>query len=406
MKNILILSQYFFPEVGAPQTRYMELAKRFVDKGYKVTVLTAMPNYPNMEIISQYKGKLYVKENTQNFEIHRSYIFVRKTTSLKFRLVNYFSFVISSFITGIFKIKKQDAIICESPPLFLGITAIVLKKFLGAKLIMNIADLWPEQAEKLGLITNKFILRITYKLEKFIYSHSDLITGQTMGIVNNIKLRNPHSVVYWLRNGIDINNYYDFRIKPEAIEPLNKNDFILIYAGIIGYAQGLDTILHSAYELKDYKDIKFLLVGSGPEKERLLMLKSELGLNNLFFKEPIPKNEIPGLVSLAAAGIIPLKKMPFFQGAIPSKIFDILGSKKPILLGVEGEAYKLFIEQGDCGLFYEPENSNDLSTKILHLYKDQSLRLKLGEKGYEFVNKFFNWDNIADELIDEFQRQL
>jgi glycosyltransferase involved in cell wall biosynthesis len=365
-----------------------------------------MPNYPNMEILSQYKGKLYVKENTHNLEIHRSYIFVRKTTSLKFRLVNYFSFVISSFITGIFKIKKQDAIICESPPLFLGITAIALKKFLRAKLIMNIADLWPEQAEKLGLVTNKFILRITYKLEKFIYNHSDLITGQTMGIVNNIKQRNPHSVVYWLRNGIDINNYHEFRIRPEAIEPLNKNDFILIYAGIIGYAQGLDTIVHSAYQLKAHQDIKFLLVGSGPEKDRLIRMKDDLKLDNLFFKEPVPKHEIPGLVSFAGAGIVPLKKMPFFQGAIPSKIFDILGSKKPLLLGVEGEAYNLFIEKGNCGLFFEPENSEDLSKKILQLYFDKQLGCQLGENGFEFVSKFFNWDNIADELLATLERNL
>lgn len=406
MKKVLILSQYFYPEVGAPQTRYSELSKRFIKKGYKVTVLTAMPNYPNMEIPSEYKGKLYLKENVNNLEIHRSYIFVRKTTSLKFRLVNYFSFVFSSLITGIFKIENQHIIICESPPLFLGITAILLKKFLRAKLVMNIADLWPEQAERLGLVTSKFILGITYKLERFIYNHSDLITGQTMGIVDNIKQRNPHKNVYWLRNGIDVKNYYNFQIRPEAIEPAVRSDFILIYAGIIGYAQGLDTILNSAHRLREYKDIKFLLVGSGPEKERLIKMKNDLKLENLFFKEPVSKNEIPGLVSLASAGIVPLKRMPFFQGAIPSKIFDILGSRKPLLLGVEGEAYRLFIDQGNCGLFFEPENSDDLSEKILKLYSDHSLRKELGENGYEFVNKFFNWDNISDELIREIDTRL
>lgn len=406
MKKILILSQYFYPEVGAPQTRYMELTKRFCAKGYDITVLTGMPNYPKMEILSEYKGKFYLHENIENSDVHRCYIFARNNPSLKLRLLNYFSFVISSLVTGIFKIKKQDVIICESPPLFLGISAFILKKFLRAKLVMNIADLWPEQAEKLGLVTNKFILSITYKLEKFIYYHSDLITGQTTGIVNNIKERFPDRKVYWLKNGVDVKYYHDLNINPKIIEPCDKSDFILIYAGIIGYAQGLDTLLNCAARLKEYDDIKFLLVGSGPEKSRLIKLKDELNLKNLFFKDPIPKNEIPGLISLTSCGIVPLKKMPFFQGAIPSKIFDILGSRKPILLGVEGEAYELFIKKGNCGLFFEPENPADLSDKILHLYKNKELIKEFGENGYNFVNTYFNWDNISDELLAEFDNNL
>ena len=406
MTKILILSQYFYPEVGAPQTRYTELAKRFCSRGHSVTVLTAMPNYPRMEILPEYRRKFYTREIIDNIIIHRSYIFVRNNPSLKLRLLNYFSFVFSSIITGILKVEKQDIIICESPPLFLGISAIILKKFLGAKLVMNIADLWPEQAEQLGLVTNKFILRITYKLEKFIYYHSELITGQTNGIVNNIKERFPHLKTHWLRNGIDVNNYSGFKVKPDLIRPFEKSDFILVYAGIIGYAQGLDTILKSAAELKEYHDIKFLLVGSGPEKFRLMTLKDDLELKNLSFKEPIPKDEIPGLVSMTSAGIVPLKNMPFFHGAIPSKIFDILGSSKPVLLGVKGEAYELFITQGNCGLFFEPENYIDLSKKILQLYNDRALLKALGENGYIFVDTNFNWDKISDELLIQFDKTI
>ena len=401
MKRILILTQYFYPEVGAPQTRYMELCKRFVNMGYKVTVLTAMPNYPRMEISPGYRRKFYLKENHSGIEINRSYIFVKNTPSLKFRLLNYFSFVFTSLLTGILKIKRQDLIICESPPLFLGITALILKKFLKARLVMNIADLWPEQAEKLGLVTNKFILKITYGLEKFIYRHSDLVSGQTMGIVNNIEGRFPGKKVHWLKNGIDVSYYQNFGADLEYIKPFEETDFILIYAGIIGYAQGLDTILLCANELKTNTHIKFLMVGSGPEKERLKKLKEDLDLNNLNFIDPVPKREIPGLVSLCSAGIVPLKRMPFFQGAIPSKIFDILGSKKPILLGVEGEAYDLFIREGNCGLFFEPENYKDLSAKILQLFSNPELGQSLGENGYKFVNEFFNWQKISEEFIGE-----
>ena len=399
MKNILIITQYFYPEVGAPQTRYMELCKRFLQMGYKITVLTAMPNYPKMEIHPDYKGRFYIKENFKNIDIHRSYIFVKNTTSLKFRLLNYFSFVFTSLITGILKIRKQELIICESPPLFLGITAIILKRFLRANLVMNIADLWPEQAEKLGLVTNKTILNITYKLEKFIYKHSDLVSGQTVGIIDSIRGRYNNVKTYWLRNGIDVRNYQDLKVNPDLIKPFNTSDFILIYAGIIGYAQGLDTILLCANELRSYSDIKFLLVGSGPEKERLINLKKKLDLKNLIFIDPVPKSQIPELVSQTGAGIVPLKNMPFFHGAIPSKIFDILGSKKPLLLGVEGEAYDLFIKEGNCGLFFEPENHKELGQRIIELYNNPDARQNLGENGYKFVSEFFNWDKIAEEFI-------
>ncbi len=399
MKRILIITQYFYPEVGAPQTRYMELCKRYIHMGFEVAVLTAMPNYPKMEILPNYKGRFYIRENYNGIDIHRSYIFVRNTTSLKFRLLNYFSFVFTSLITGILKIRKQDLIICESPPLFLGITAIILKKLLKAKLVMNIADLWPEQAEKLGLVTNKTILRITYKLEEFIYKHSNLVSGQTIGIVDSIRERYNKIETYWLRNGIDVRNYQNPEVNPDIIKPFNESDFILVYAGIIGYAQGLDTILLCANELRNYSDIKFLLVGSGPEKQRLINLKNKMDLENLIFIDPVPKSQIPGLVSQTAAGIVPLKNMPFFHGAIPSKIFDILGSKKPLLLGVQGEAYDLFIKKGNCGLFFEPENYKDLAQRIIELYNNPDVRQTLGENGYKYVYEFFNWDKIAEEFI-------
>ena len=135
------------------------------------------------------------------------------------------------------------------------------------------------------------------------------------------------------------------------------------------------------------------------KKRRLINLKKKLDLKNLIFIDPVPKSQIPELVSQTGAGIVPLKNMPFFHGAIPSKIFDILGSKKPLLLGVEGEAYDLFIKEGNCGLFFEPENHKELGQRIIELYKNPDARQNLGENGYKFVSEFFNWDKIAEEFI-------
>lgn len=397
--NILFLTQYFPPEVGAPQNRLYELAIRLQNKGAKVTILTAMPNYPEMVLMDKYKGKFYCVENLNSLTVHRAYIFVKKSRSLFLRLLNYFSFVITSIIVGIFKTEKQDYLFCESPPLFLGISALLLTKIKKAKLIFNVSDLWPESAEKLGLISNKFLLNLATKLEEYLYENSHMITGQTKGIIKNISTRFPTKTFYWLKNGIDIKLFENINSNQWRIEKgFSNDDFLVLYAGIIGYAQGLDTLLYSANVLRYLSNIKFIILGDGPEKERLKNLSYDLKLKNVLFLDPQPKENMPFITTSINTSVIPLKKIDLFKGAIPSKIFEILASKKPILLGVNGEAKDLFINEGKCGLSFTPENAEDLEKKILELYNSPSLAKILGLNGYNYVSKNFNYDTIAEEF--------
>ncbi len=403
--KLLILTQYFPPEIGAPQNRLFELAVRLQKKGIDVSVLTAMPNYPQMKIHKNYKGKCYCKEMLNNLEIHRAWIYVSQSKAVISRLLNYFSFVISAFFVGLFKIKKQDVLMVESPPLFLGITAYLLAKFKGAKMIFNVSDLWPESAEKLEIISNKTLLSMATKLEEFCYRKAALVSGQTQGIVKNISSRFPEKKVYWLKNGVDI-NFYDVNktIEENAWRKehnYSSEDFILFYGGIIGHAQGLDVILNAAKELENYENIKFVLLGNGPEKERLLKLKAELGLNNLQFFDAVPKSQMQKIIMDTNASIIPLKRLDLFKGAIPSKIFENLALKNPIILGVEGEAEELFIQQGKCGVSFTPEDSKDLAKQILHLYDNPNLVKELGENGLVYVSENFNRDKIAEDFFKQ-----
>lgn len=403
--KLLILTQYFPPEIGAPQNRLFELAVRLQKKGIDVSVLTAIPNYPQMKIHENYKGKCYCKEMLNNLEIHRAWIYVSQSKAVISRLLNYFSFVISAFFVGLFKIKKQDVLMVESPPLFLGITAYLLAKLKGAKMVFNVSDLWPESAEKLEIISNKTLLSMATKLEEFCYRKAALISGQTQGIVKNISGRFPNKKVYWLKNGVDI-NFYDVNktIEENAWRKehnYSSGDFILFYGGIIGHAQGLDVILNAAKELENYENIKFVLLGNGPEKERLLKLKAELGLNNLQFFDAVPKSQMQKIIMDTNASIIPLKRLDLFKGAIPSKIFENLALKKPIILGVEGEAEELFIQQGKCGVSFTPEDSKDLAKQILHLYNNPNLVKELGENGLAYVSENFNRDKIAEDFFKQ-----
>lgn len=214
--------------------------------------------------------------------------------------------------------------------------------------------------------------------------------------------------VYWLKNGVDINLYNtEKQVEKDRWRRENnyeENDFLLFYGGIIGYAQGLDIILNAAKRLEDYKKIKFVLLGNGPEKERLLAMKAELGLVNLKFYDAVPKSQMLEIIGDMNASIIPLRKLDLFKGAIPSKIFENLAMKKPIILGVEGEAKELFIEEGRCGVAFEPENVEDLCEKILTLYNNPVLASSLGENGLRYVSENFNRDEIAREFYDKLRQ--
>ncbi len=402
--KLLILTQYFPPEVGAPQNRLFELAVLLQKEGVDITVLTAMPNYPSMEIHKEFVGKKYTFEEMGGLKVHRSSIYVSKSKSIVKRLQNYFSFVWSSYWVGKKKLEKEyDYIFCESPPLFLGISAYLLCKNKNAKLIFNVSDLWPESAEKLGLVTNKFFLKLATILEEFLYKKSVLITGQTQGIVENISGRFPNKKVYWLPNGVDLSLF-----NPDAINAnwrkengFSENDLLLLYAGIIGYAQGLDIILKAAEKTKSNAEVKYLLLGSGPEKERLMELKSNMDLENVFFLDLVPKSEMPNIVKAVDVALVPLKKLDLFLGAIPSKIFENLAMKKTLLLGVDGEARELFINQGKAGLYFEPENEEELVNKINQLNNNRNELILFGENGRNYVQEFFNRNKIAKEFTNE-----
>jgi glycosyltransferase involved in cell wall biosynthesis len=407
--KILILTQYFPPETGAPQNRLFELSVRLQMKGADITVLTAMPNYPQMEIHAAYRGKKYCYETMSGLKVHRARIYVTKSRSILPRLLNYFSFVWTSWFAAR-KIKGDfDYIFCESPPLFLGITAWMLKRKKHAKLIFNVSDLWPESAERLGLVTNKLFLRLATKLEEFLYRHSELITGQTQGIVKNIQQRFPDKTLYWLPNGVDMELY-----KPEEstrsenwrnTNGFGADDFILLYAGIIGHSQGLEVVLKAADKLRDIKKIHFVILGSGPEKEMLIKLSESLRLTNVFFADAVGKGGMPAIIASCNAALIPLKKLDLFKGAIPSKIFENLAMKKPILLGVEGEAKELFIDEGKAGLAFIPEDADDLARKVCELESDRESLQRMGENGYDFVKRRFTRDLIASEFWSFLQKQ-
>jgi len=401
--KLLILTQYYPPETGAAQNRLHELAKRLSKKGIDVNVLAAMPNYPQMRIFEGYRKKSHVKESIDDITVMRSWIYVKNSKSIFHRLINYFSFVISSFFTGWFRLGKYDYVLCESPPLFLGISAYLLSRLKRAKLIFNVSDLWPESAEKLGLIKSKFLLGMSTRLEECLYKRSALIVGQTQGIVSNISGRFPQKHVYWLPNGAEL-KYYDPNSYDKGWREQNgfrNDDFLVFYGGIFGHAQGLEVIINAADHLRDHRKIKFVIMGNGPLKDEITLMKKEKNLHNVSLFDTVPKSKMPNVLLEIDVSVVPLKKLELFKGAIPSKIFESLAMMKPILLGVEGEAKELFIDEGECGLAYEPENDAELAEKVLLLANEPDSLKVLGQNARNYVEQKFDRVKIADTFYNE-----
>ena len=401
--KLVILTQYYPPEIGAPQNRLHDLAVRLRDKGVDVIVLTGMPNYPHMEVHPEYKHKLYFKERIDGIPVHRSWLWVKNARrNIALRILCYLSFTFTSLLIGAFKLPRLDFILCESPPLSLGLTGLILARLKSGRFILNIADIWPDGAVELGVISEGFLVRLTRRFEKWIYRKSDLISGQTRGIGAHVKKHFPEKHVHLLRNGVDLSMfepaYEDTGWRKKR--GFSKSDRLFLFGGILGFLVGLEVVLYAADKLRDHRDIKFLIFGQGPEKEGLIALKNELMLNNIFFFDPVPRSAMPEMISACDVGLMPMRRAEFLKGAIPSKSFEYLAMERPILLGAEGEAKELLIDDAGAGLAFEPENPDDLAEKVLLLSNAPDLRKKLGTAGRKAAKLRFDRAIIAERFFD------
>lgn len=395
---VTILSQYYPPETGAPQNRLHSLAKVLASEGVEVKVITAMPNYPIGRVHNEYRGKFFNRESIDDISIWRSWIFASKSPRMLPRLLNYFSFVFSSIIAG-WRSGKCDILVCESPPLFLGLSAMLLASLKRARLVFNVSDLWPESAEKLDIVSNGAMLWLAYRLEAWIYRKSWMVSGQTQGIVKDIATRFPGTRTYWLPNGVDAAFYKTIQPNDNLREQHKLSDKkLFLYAGVLGHAQGLEVIIKAAQRFKNDPRLAFVIVGDGPKKEELQELDRTLQ-SNIYFLPHMPRDKAMELVADAYVCIVPLRKLAIFEGAIPSKLFDPLALSVPILLGVKGEAKSLFIDQGNCGLAFEPEDDADLAEQIAKLLDNAALRNTLANAGREFVYQNFDRRTIATDFL-------
>lgn len=403
--HIVFLTQYFLPEMGASAIRLSYQAKSFVERGHQVTILTTFPNYPEGKIFEGYGGRVVMEERLDGIRVLRVWSYISPGKGIVPRMLNYLSFMFSAFLLGTLRVARPfgrpDVMLVDSPPLFLGLSAIPMKWMLGAKLVFNVADLFPEAAVAFGVITNKSVIQAATALEGMIYRHSDLITASTRSMAEHVQRRVPNKPVVVLTNGADMaapNAPHRDRTEVRR-DFAGDAKFVVGYAGLFGLQHGLETMIDAAAQLASHPEIVFLFFGDGPRKAAVVEKAHSLGLQNVKFYSPQPKGQLAEIISSFDVALSPLRNLPMCRCILPMKMFEALGLGTPVISSVPspGEAQTITDESGG-GIVIRPENPQEMADAILQLYRQPELRERMGTAAKEYMSRFYNRATITSNF--------
>jgi glycosyltransferase involved in cell wall biosynthesis len=389
--DILYLSQYFPPEVGATQTRAYEMARGLVQAGHRVTMIAEIPNHPSGIVPPEYRGKWVECSQLDGIDVLRVWVKASSVKTFKSRMAFYLSYMTDAALVGALRARGPfDVVYATSPPLFVGAAGLALHWLKRAPFVFEVRDLWPESAVALGELNSPRAIAWAGKLEELCYNRASRIVVVTEGIRQRLLERGiPAGKLALIPNGANTDL---FQPQPalgaqfRAAHGLPADAFVAVYAGIHGIAQGLETVLHAASLLRNEPGVRFVLVGEGPVKAELQALAAELRLDNVMMLPEQPRSAMPAILSAADGAIVPLRKLELFQGALPSKMFDAWACELPLLLSIDGEARRT-LDAAQGGLYIPPEDQNALAAAIRSLAAQPDRGRSLGQNGRRYTEQ-------------------
>ena len=401
--HILIVHQYFLGKGEAGGSRWNQFAKYWAEKGHKVTVLAGTVHYATGQKDLRYKGKLVVREHEdENIEVLRCHVSESYNKSFIGRFWAYLSFTLSSVLAGLFWAGKADAMICTSPPLSVGLTGWALSKLKRVPMVFEVRDLWPESAIDTGVLTNKWLIKVSFWLERLSYRSAKWINVLTPAFEESLIANKGISPdkISMIPNGADLDIFHPGQRDNWVREKHGLADkFVVTYVGAHGRANSLMQLIESAKILKDKDaDVQIMLVGDGMEKAGLVAAAKAAKLENVTFVEPVSKAKIVDYVNASDACTAVLKKVDTFKTVYPNKVFDYMSAARPTIVGIDGVARKL-VEDAKAGIYTEPENAEEFVAAVLKLKGDPELCKKYGKKGLSFVKKNFDRRVLADKYL-------
>lgn len=391
--NILFVTFYFPPEVGAPQRRISEFAAALQKRGHRVSVLTGFPNYPRGELIPPYRRRLYLRETIDGIEVLRVFHFLGNRQGKLGRALAEGSFAIFASIVALLE-PAPDVVVVEFPSLLSGWAGTLLKRMRGSAFVLHLSDLIPDMAVALGMLSPGPLVNLLYRMAGLFYREADGIVAVTEGLrsalmkkgVSSEKIRLIMNGVNegWLANGKEGHPFAAGRT------------FRVLYFGNHGAAQNLGVVLDAANLLKEER-IAFDFLGDGIEKPALMEKARQMGLSNVAFHSSVAQAKLSEQLTRTDIVVVVLVGKPEMDAAVPSKLIEAMAAGKPIVLSARGEAAEL-VRKAGAGWVVEPDNPDKLAEVIRIIRKEPDEAAEKGKKGRAFVKQNCLRSKLAERL--------
>jgi glycosyltransferase involved in cell wall biosynthesis len=398
--KVLFVSQYYPPESNAPANRVSRLARAWAgEHGFDVTVLTGFPNHPEGRIYPGFDARRPVRERDGDVKVVRAPIYAAANAGLVKRSAAYASFCTSASCLGPFLVGRPDVVIATSPQLLVGVAGAWLSRVLRVPFVLEIRDLWPDSVVAVGALREGHpVVRGLHAIEESLYRQADHIVVVTESFRQILTERGvPSDKLSFVPNGVD----RDLFVPGPSPDPdPYPGRFVVCFAGTVGMAHGLGTVLDAAPLAKrERPELLFVVVGEGAERRELEARAQREGLDNVVFTGRVPRARVPEHLRRAEISLVMLKDDPLFKTVLPSKLFESMGCARPMLLGVDGEARRL-VERAGAGLYFAPSDPRALLDGIAALAADPERRARMGEAGHRVATTEFDRGVLAARYAD------
>lgn len=373
--KILFFTENFPPETNAAATRVYERALYWIKWGHDVTVITSNPNFPHGRIFNGYQNH-YCTEEMDGIRVIRVRTYISPNRGVLRRTTDFLSFMINGYRAATLE-PAPDVVISTSPQFFAAVAAWWFAKRRGLRYVFELGDLWPASIAAVGVMRANFALRMIESLELRMYRDADAVVALTSSFKDNLVSRGiPADKIAVVINGVDLWRYAPRprHTKLAAQANLADNACVFGYIGTHGMAHALNNVLDAAALVRDRQDIQFLFVGAGAERNMLIERAHQEDLSNVIFLEAQPKECMPDVWSLCDVALVHLKSSNVFAGVIPSKIFEAMGMKLPILFaGPEGEGSRI-VSEAKAGLIVRAEDPVALAKSVIKFADAPAMR--------------------------------
>jgi len=396
--KLLVVTQHFPPERGAVR-RLFEFARFFVREGHEVTVLTAIPNYPDGIVPAKYRGKFFYYEELDGVKIYRSWVLPASNRYPGRRMVGFITFLFTSLLNSLRLKGPFDVVLASTPPVNTPVIGWLLSKLRRARFIIEVRDLQPESSEDFGNLNRSIFTRLLKRMMHGLYRRAERIVAATEGITEYIRnLGIASDRVVTIKSGFS----HEFMTADH--NGIRKKfgweeKFLILYSGTLGWAHSLETVIEAARQLTDQPDIQFIFVGEGEKRSALEGMVRDYGLKNVAFIGSQPLEVIPYFLKTSDVLIESLKDAPVTKGTFPAKLFEYMASGRPILFGSSGGEAVRELEAAGGVLSFTTDDVTRLCELIKKLRSGQIDGEALGRKYHTHAQQFHRRERWAAEYL-------